>query len=134
MASDFDTLYAQTALPNFHDWFGEAITYTVDGAVTAIASAIVDDQQAEDQTREDGRVQIGWLAVSINRDADSAAGGVADPRLDAILTIRGDRYAVDAITGQNANFTTLRVIRVESIEKSRQGYRTQGYRTQGYRP
>ena len=121
IAADVSRVFMQTRE------FAESITYTVDGNDTPLVAVVFDEQQTED-AGDTGREQEQWRDVTISRDPDSESGGVASPRLDAVLSIGDVKYAVESIPYQDDTVATLRVVRVESIEKSRPGYRRGGYR------
>lgn len=129
MPSSFDDQFASFAAPNLRETFGQAITYTVDETDTTVVGMVGEETAMEEETPA-GREQRTVRDVEIGRDANADtgsfsvdAGGIANPRLDATLTIGGVLYAVEGIVDQNAYSTTLRVVRIESLERSRAKYR-----------
>ncbi len=98
--------------------FGRAVTYTTAaGVATSIDQAMVGPVEDVDEDAPDGRVLRQVREVSISTD------DVADPQINATVTIDSVVYAVEAITSQTYAMSTLRVVRIGSREKSRPEYR-----------
>jgi len=129
MPSAFDDLFESFAAPMLQTHFGEVVTYTVDGESETLVG-MVTEERIEEQHDEHGRKYRTIRDVDISRDpnADTVGftvdtGGVAEPRLDATLLIGGVLYAADSIVSQSVHRTTLRVVRIESVEQGRGRYR-----------
>jgi hypothetical protein len=129
MASTFDDVFETNLAPDLRDYFGEVVTYTVDANPLTLV-AVVSDEQVDEQTEETGRRARYFRNVEIPRDPAAPVGdfvvdanGIETPRMDATLLIQGVLYAVEGIVEQSVYRTTLRVVRVESLEYGRQKYR-----------
>lgn len=120
-----DSLSADVAAFLNANEFAQPVTYLEDDGVdTPVAAAMVYDEQVREEDGESGREQITWREVEISRS------DVPNPRLDAKVKVDATEvvYSVQEIVAQDDNLSRLRVIRVESIERSRPGYRSRGYR------
>ena len=124
--SAFDTTYADCALPQLMDQLGRAITYDPADGDKVELTAIVGQITTEEQAGERGGKKVQIRTVIITTDADGIYGGVAAPRQNEELIIDGDRWAVEAQPTVSASAARLRVVRIGSRERSRDGYRGAG--------
>lgn len=123
MGSAFHDRMAVTGLPMLLSVHGEAVTYVpVTGSAVSL-TAIVGDVTTLDDDDEEGRTARASCDVTIGLDPAASTGGVADPSLKDKVTIGSDVWAVESIEALGGAFCRLRVVRDESIEKTREGYR-----------
>lgn len=117
IAADVSRVFMQA-----RDFATESVLYTVEGETTSLTAIVFDEQTAEEITPSGRRLHT-FRDVQIGRDPAAACGGVEHPRNDATIAVGGVKYAVQSIPYLDDETATLRVVRVESIERSRAKYR-----------
>lgn len=123
MSSDFDTDFATAGAPNLLTRFGQPASYTPAGGEAVSLSGAVSDEQVQTEEDSAGRTSVRTCRFTISRDPDGEHGGVADPAINATVTIDGDAWEVRDITELDAVMATVLLVRVGRSERSRPGYR-----------
>ena len=114
---------ALSGVPKLLAVLGQSITYTpVTGAAVSLTAIVGDVNILEDDETE-GRTSRSSRDVTIATDPSASTGGVADPSLADKVTIGSEVWAVEPIEALAGAFVRLRVVRIESIERTREGYR-----------
>lgn len=110
MPSAFDTDMA-TVLQLQFEQFGEAVSYQVSESAAVALTGKVGRMATEEDYRGDKPVQIETLELTIAKDAAAVSGGIASPRTDAKVTVRGNTYAVERMLEQTPYSVTFRCVR-----------------------
>lgn len=99
MASDFDSVFAATAVPRLMDFFGESVTYTPKGSSAQTVTAIIERRTLENAGPiSDSAYQYQVSAWIPKNDVSS-------------VTVGGDTIACKKRNGDAANTTyTVRAI------------------------
>lgn len=107
--------------------FAQQVTYRAEGEDDVTLSAIVSAEQEVEDDSNFGLESKFFRDVRICRDPSASCGGVATPRLDATVIVPagedGTEYSVHSIPYLDTHTAKLRVVRIESIERSRPNYR-----------
>jgi len=112
-----EQLFADLIQPALTEMFGEAAEYVdQEGTATTITAQFGDERQAEEQT-EQGRKLRRELSCTISRSE------VADPSIQGKIRRNGEDWPIDEVRGKSNMQVMLRLLRIESIERSRPGYR-----------
>lgn len=120
--SVFDTIAAASLSQVVMAVHGQAVTYTPAGGDPVSITAIVDRQQTDDRTDEDGLVVVEGCVVTIWHDAGN---GVAAPAIGDAVTIGGTAFVVHELGGESAGLIELDLRRVAVTEKSATQHRIQ---------
>jgi hypothetical protein len=126
MASNFDTIFADSGVPALMESLGSSVTYNDPEEDAVALTAIVGHTEVieeADGAASGGRRKRYVREVIVARDEEGTYGGVATPKLSATLTIDGEDWAVEAIEAQSASTLKLRCVRKTVSEQSRAGYR-----------
>ena len=117
MTTIHEQLFAELVEPALAEWFGETAVY-VDrqGTATIVTARFGDERQTEEAT-ENGRVLRRELSCVISRTE------VPEPTIQGTISRNGEVWPVDEIRGLSNVQAMLRLLRSESIERSRPGYR-----------
>jgi len=128
VASEFDTAFAAAGVPSLLSQFGQSAIYTPAGseAVPVSLSGSLSGDHVDDEDDDGGRASVRSCLLAISRDPDGDYGGVADPALNATVTIDGVDWEVRDIPKLDANMATLLLVRIGRSERSRSGYRHRG--------
>lgn len=125
----FDDEFASAALPDLFAQFGETVVYADPAYDPVTLTAMVGPVSAMSLEGADGGLDRRVVReMTISRDPDGEFGGIASPRdsrRDTRITIAGEEWGFDddLIARQTENTTTLRLVQVPALEKSRPGYR-----------
>lgn len=122
MPSAFADNFTEMAKPLLTEQLGEAIVYLQPNASGTVSFAniiaMVGTEGASDREEADGGRKFEQTrTVTIQRS------DVFSPQPNDRLTIGGVAYEVRAVINQSDSLTTVEVVRAESIEMSRPGYR-----------
>lgn len=110
IADDFERFLA--------DW-GEAMTYTLAGASTAITGVkFRENTLIEDGP--DGRRRAVEARLLISRDAST---GIADPSDEATVVIGSDTWHIRDIVERTDAWVLVSIVRAEVVEKTREAHR-----------
>lgn len=125
MGSAFDADFAASAVPQLLDVFGDSakIKYLNPQADPVSLTAILGDIRARPEDGERGRKRRKVRQVKFSTDPASADGGVAEPAEQHTLEIDGSIWSIESIDSINDSMATVTVVRIGSVEISRQGYR-----------
>lgn len=115
--SEFDDYYAAVTRPTLKERNGQPVVYTdADGHVTA-ATAIVGEEQTDEEQIGEGRKYRRSREVTLFKD------DVAAVSMRGTVTIDGERWPVDRIVAETPAETLMEVVRGEMTEISRADYR-----------
>lgn len=115
----FDDLYTDMAEPILKSVTGQTVTYRDRGGTDSSITAIVGEERRREEASEDGRVVVREIDAVIYRD------DVDDVDTDSSVIIDEVEWPVDEILARSGSQTTVRLIRIESAERSRPAYRYQ---------
>jgi len=121
--SRFDGIMAQVRRPVLLDEVGRTVTYTPVTGDPVELTAIVGPVEVSEDDEFEGRTSRSARSVMISTDPDAEGGGVASPGMEAKLTIDSVAWAIEAIEALTGSMARLRVVRIESMERTREGYR-----------
>lgn len=126
MSSRFSSLFSSYATPLLGEHLAEqdvVITYTPPGE-TAIPweNVILGEEKIEELETDDGRRERVTLEASSFRTAGSAFE-TTRPALNAVVTIGGVEWTVEAVTSWTENSVAVRLTRRPVMEQARTGYR-----------
>lgn len=126
MSSLMDALFAEIGAPALFELMGDTCVYTTAAGVATTLTAVIGPEQTEEVVDADGVTRRRARDCLMPRTAAAAGGGsyVAAPSLEATVTIGGEVWAVQRLLSQTEDWTSLRLTRPESAERSRRGYRT----------
>lgn len=124
MSSAFDRLFSEGALGRLLSFHGQPVTYTTaDGTATSL-TAIVVKLEVDEETDDRGRAKLRSARVTCSSDPDNSQfGGIANPQLNATITIAGELFTIDGKPQQIGGYVELVVKRSERMEVSRENYR-----------
>lgn len=115
MVSDVSVVLLNTAE------HAETVTYTPSSGSPRSVVAIVDSvEELDAQAFPDGQHRIRRRRAFV---ADNATTGVAAPTDKDTVTIDSEAWSVAAAKDDRAGMWELTLVRIESVEKSAQGYR-----------
>jgi hypothetical protein len=115
MPSSFDSAFDSFAAPNLRQHFGAAMVYTSEGVDTPFTGMATDEETEEEI--DGGRQSKTTRDVTIDRSE------IESPREDAVITIDGVSYAIERFVARSDVDVIARVVRIESIERSKPKYR-----------
>jgi hypothetical protein len=106
-------------LDRLQDAGGQAAVYSVNGVDTSIPEMVLTEEIHDEEETDNGRES------RMLREAVIPRSLVESPRLDATVTVTAEdaTYAVHSIPHQFEHVTILRLVRIESIERSKPKYR-----------
>ena len=110
--SAFDDEFA-TAFPELIDTFGEDVVYTEQGGLPVTVKGISGEMEVTTQDGNEGETTLRVETVMLPRTSTAAGGGnyVAEPRMNATITMDGRSYAIDRVVSQTATATCLQLAR-----------------------
>lgn len=115
-----DQLFADLVAPALAELFGEAAIYIeADGTATIVTAQFADERQTEEDT-QNGRLLRRELMAVISRSE------VPEPTIRGTITRNGEVWPIEEIRGRSNVQAMLRLVRIESIEASRPGFRAKG--------
>jgi hypothetical protein len=112
-----EQLLADLVQPVLEEWAGESAVYSDARGQTTDCTAIFGDERQTEEDTDQGRMLRRELSVTLFRSA------VPDPTLQGTITRDGEVWPIEEILGRNAAQVLLRLGRVESVERSRAGFR-----------
>lgn len=127
MGSVFDELFAESGVPALMEMLGTAeVVYQEPEEDDVTLTAIVGNMEVvEDEGASSGGRRKRYARYFlISRDPDGPYGGVAEPRLAAVIVYDGQSWAVESIESQGGTLVRLGCERIGVVERSRQGYRS----------
>ena len=116
-------MIADGARPVLLDQHGQTITYTPVTGDPVELTAIVGPVEVSEEDESEGITSRSMRLVTISTDPAAEGGGVASPGTEAKLTIDSSAWAIESVEALTGSMARLRVVRPESIERSREGYR-----------
>lgn len=126
MSSRFSSLFSSYATPLLGEHLAEqdvVIAYTPPGATAiTLQNVMLGAEQIEELETDDGRRERITLEITVFRTTGSAFQ-TARPALNALLTIGGVEWTVEAVTGWTENCVRMRLTRRPVTEQARTGYR-----------
>ena len=102
---------------------GQSATYTPVGGDGVSLTAILGDEEINEDDGPYGIEQMRRRSVFINTDPAAASGGVAEPKLNDTITIGTEVWQIESASIESG-LAELRVIIYASAQRSTQGYRS----------
>jgi hypothetical protein len=122
--SDFDNAFAATGSPGHFAFFGGTLTLTPKGAAPVVVTGVIGRERREDRDGSHGRRAFRVRDIRITNDPTGPFGGVANPQMNATVTIAGEEWAVEKISGPVGGEYTVTVVREAVIQTSKPNYRS----------
>lgn len=115
--SEFDDYYTATTRPALKERNGEPIVYTdADGNQTP-ATAIVGEERLDEDQTDEGRKHRRSRELTLFKDEVSTVS------MKGSVTVDGQRWSIERIIAETPAETLVELVRPESAEHSRPGYR-----------
>lgn len=115
--SQLDDTFADVAVPLLQEHLGDAATYRAPGGTETPCTVLF---EAGDDRREETEQGTSWVR---SREVTLFASDVATVSKRGTVTIDGERWVINEILSQDAVQATVRLVRNESREVAREGFR-----------
>lgn len=124
MASQFDEIFSETAMPVLFEQHGVSATYyPASGGTVAVTVMGGVETTIDRNDMEGGRTAERTTSWEMSTDPTGPYGGVAAPGMNDQIDVDGVKYEVRSAKDKSGDLVTLECVRIGSIEKARPGYR-----------